>query len=100
MSGLTSPRMRQILEEASSRFDWVILDAPPIGPVADAGLLSQMVDASLMVVRAGVTPFAAVQKAVDAIGRDRIFGVVLNGVDQVHQDGYEASYAAYQVPGA
>ena len=38
IEALTSPRMRQILEEAATRYDWVILDAPPVGPTADARL--------------------------------------------------------------
>lgn len=79
MSGLTSVRMRRILAEASEQFDWVIVDAPPLGPVADAGLLAGMVDAALLVVRAGRTTHAAATKAIEALGRDRILGVVLNG---------------------
>lgn len=82
MSGLTSPRMKRILEEAAESFDWVIVDAPPIGPVTDASLLAQRVDAMLLVVRAGKTPYQAVQKALDVLGRERILGVVLNGVDK------------------
>lgn len=88
MSSLTSVRMRRILDEAVAQFDWVILDAPPIGPIADAGLLASMVDAVLLVVRAGRTKCAAAQKAVDAIGRDRILGVVLNAADDREAVGY------------
>jgi Mrp family chromosome partitioning ATPase len=80
IGGLTSLRMRQILEEASARFDWVILDAPPLEPLADAGLLAEMVDGTVFVVRAGTTQYPAVRRAVDALGSDRVFGVVLNGV--------------------
>lgn len=81
IEALTSPRMRQILEEAASRFDWIILDAPPIGPTADARLLSQMVDGTLFVIHAGRTQCPDVQTAVDALGRERILGVVFNGVE-------------------
>ena len=89
MGGLTSLRMKQILEEAAGLFDWVILDAPPMGPLADAQLLSQMVDGAVFVVRAGQTPHAQVQKAIDAIGRERILGVVLNGVANMPTDQYQ-----------
>lgn len=82
LEALTSPRMKQILDEAVTRFDWVILDAPPVGLTADARLLTQMVDGSLFVVRAGETQYDEVQKAIDALGRDQILGVVLNGVDE------------------
>jgi Mrp family chromosome partitioning ATPase len=91
---LTSARMRAILDEASARFDWVVLDAPPVGPLADARLLTEMVQATLLVIRSGRTQYAQVQKAVEAIGRERILGVVLNGVEDVSYDGYE-----YYAPG-
>ena len=81
IEALTSPRMQQILEEARSRFDWVILDAPPIGPATDARLLAQMVGGTLFVIHAAQSQFPDVQKAVDAIGREQILGVVLNGVE-------------------
>ncbi len=82
MSGLTSPRMARIVREAAARFDWVILDAPPMGPVPDAGLLAGLAEGTLLVVRAGQTPCGAVQKAIEGLGRERILGVVLNGVDE------------------
>ncbi len=44
LSGLTSPRMRRILDEASTRFDWIIVDGPPVGPLADANQLAQITD--------------------------------------------------------
>jgi protein-tyrosine kinase len=81
MGALTSPRMRQMLGEAATVFDWVLLDAPPIGPIADASLLSPLADGVLLVVRAGQTHYARVRKAVEAIGRERILGVVLNDAD-------------------
>jgi receptor protein-tyrosine kinase len=94
MGGLTSARMRQILEEAAGQFDWVILDAPPMNPMADAGLLAHMVEGAVFVIRAGKTQYEAAQKSIDALGRDRILGVVLNGVDEMpaeqHYQYYEA----------
>ncbi len=83
IEALTSPRMRRILEEAQHRFDWVILDAPPVGPAADAHLLTQMVGGVLFVIRAGQTPAPDVEAAIKAIGREQIIGVVLNGAVDV-----------------
>jgi capsular exopolysaccharide synthesis family protein len=92
MSGLTSSRMRRIVEQAASRFDWVILDAPPVGTIADSSLLVEIVDAVLLVVRAGRTQYPGVQKAIDALGRDRILGVVLNAVDPSDNTPYDRYY--------
>jgi capsular exopolysaccharide synthesis family protein len=89
MSTLTSPRMAEILREASERFDWIIVDTAPLGLLADASLLSRMVDGTLFVVRAHQTPFAAVQTAIEALGKEHILGVVLNAVDTSDDKGSE-----------
>ncbi len=88
MSGLTSDRMHRVIEEAAARFDWVIIDTPPVGLLPDANLLARMVDGVLLVVRAGKTPYPLVQRAVAAIGRERILGVVLNRVEDGPTSGY------------
>ncbi len=92
MSGLTSDRMQRVIEEAASRFDWVIIDTPPVGLLPDAKLLAAMAQGTLLVVRAGRTPYSLVRRAVDAIGRDRILGVVLN---QAEDDAGTAGYSYY-----
>ncbi len=96
MGNLTSPRMRRILDEAAERFDWVIIDTPPVGIMTDANLLAAMVDAALLVVNAGRTPYDVIQKAVQALGRDKVMGVVLNCVDtDAMSEDYAYSYKGY-----
>jgi capsular exopolysaccharide synthesis family protein len=92
IEALVSPRMKQILDEASTKFDWVILDAPPLGPTADARLLSQMAGGTLFVIRAGKSQSTEVQRAIDTLGRDSILGIVLNDVEQTEN---EESYYYY-----
>ena len=82
MSGLTSERMRHIVKEAASRFDWVVIDTPPVGFLSDAKLLVAMVDVAIFVVRAGKSPYRLIQRALDAVGRNHIIGVVLNAVEE------------------
>jgi protein-tyrosine kinase len=88
IEALTSPRMRQILDEAVARYDWVILDAPPVGPTTDARLLTQMVGGTLFVIHADQTQYPQVQKAIDLLGREQILGVVLNGVETSPSEEY------------
>ena len=104
MGGLSSERMRRILTEASARFEWVIVDTPPVGLLADANLLGSLVDGALLVVRANQTPYPAVTRALEAIGRDRVLGVVLNGAQAMPDSDYARYYKAPDVvpaaPGA
>jgi capsular exopolysaccharide synthesis family protein len=93
MAGLTSSRMRRILEQASASYDWVILDTPPIGLQPDAGLLAAMVEAALLVVGVGIAPAASVESAIETIGRSKIVGAVLNRVEEDATS--EAAYYEY-----
>ena len=99
MSVLCSSNMRRIIEEASARFDWVILDAPPVGLITDASLLAKMVDTTLIVIQAGKTDYPIVRRAVDAVGRDRVFGIVLNRIavpETPYGYRYRNYYATYR----
>ena len=94
LGGLSSGRMKRILADAVSQFDWVIVDSPPVGVLADAHLVSETVDAAILVVRAGVTRFPDLQAAADTLGHERILGIVLNAVDplEIRGEGYYSHY--------
>jgi protein-tyrosine kinase len=98
MAGLTSPRMHRLVTEAREMFDWVIIDTPPVGLLPDANLLGTFVDGAIIVVRAGYTSHDIVRRAVDAIGRQKLLGVVLNRAERnaaiSHYDYYDAYYGA------
>jgi capsular exopolysaccharide synthesis family protein len=99
MSGLTSDRMRRILNEASTKFDWIVIDTPPVALLPDANLLAAMVDVAVLVVGATRTPYDLVQRAAESIGRDKIMGVVLNRVENTGFVGdahYHSYYGDYQ----
>ena len=78
MSVLSGERLRQVFDEASRRFDMVIVDTPPVALLTDAHLLASRVDAVLLVVESGRTPLPSINKAVESVGRDKVLGVVLN----------------------
>jgi capsular exopolysaccharide synthesis family protein len=100
MSVLSSNRIKQVLAEAGAQFDMVILDTPPVALLTDAHLLASLVDAVLLVVEAGSTPLAAIKTAVDAVGRDRILGVLLNRADDaLTYDAYHAYYSGGRYAG-
>jgi capsular exopolysaccharide synthesis family protein len=75
-----SDRMRDMLRELGSKFDFVVLDAPPLIPVSDAMLLSTMVDGVILVVDSSRTPKKQIKAArarLEYAGA-RIFGFVVN----------------------
>jgi capsular exopolysaccharide synthesis family protein len=93
LSGLSSTRLRRILDEAGRRFDWVLLDSSPMGLVADGGLLAELADCVLMVIRTGETQHGIVTRTVERLGRERIIGVVMNGLSTAsNRNAYYYSY--------
>jgi len=87
---LGSSRMKDLLVNLKSRFDYVIVDTPPALSVTDSVLLSSLADSALLVVRAGVTSKAALRRVCDVLAHvdARIMGVVLNAADAVESDRY------------
>jgi capsular exopolysaccharide synthesis family protein len=75
---LGSTAMRRMLDHLRTRFDRVILDTPPVLPLADVAILAPLVDGALMVVRAGYTPKPAIENALRSFDASRLLGVVLN----------------------
>lgn len=85
---LDSPRMRGVLKDVKEDFDYIIIDAPPILPMVDISILSKTLDAIMLVVRAGKTPKDLVRKAVNALPKNNLMGIILNGADDVHMKKY------------
>lgn len=90
---LNGPAARQFFRDVRAAYDFVVIDAPPVLPVADAVVLAGLVDCTLLVVRAGYTPREAVGESLDALARTRLLGVVLNAVPD--QPLARRSYYAY-----
>jgi succinoglycan biosynthesis transport protein ExoP len=83
-----SETMKRLLSGLKDRYDFILIDSPPVMAVADALLLSRMVDSVLFVVRSTVTPRSVARDARQKLVhvRARIIGVILNDVSS-------ASYA-------
>lgn len=74
---------------------YVVVDSPPVLPVADALAIARAVDGTLFVVHSGSTRGRAVRRALSMLGRveARVLGVVLNGVSgKVGRYGYGSKY--------
>jgi capsular exopolysaccharide synthesis family protein len=101
IGALISERMRRLIDEAREVFDWIVIDTPPVGLLTDAALLASMADGVVLVVKAEETPNDMVQRAVEAIGRERVIGTVLNRArEQPNSSNYDYyKYYAQTEPG-
>ena len=77
---LASSQMKELLKEMKQQFDMIIFDTPPILAVADAQILANQVDASILVVSSGKTEKEAAVKAKELLAhaKSKLLGAVLN----------------------
>jgi tyrosine-protein kinase Etk/Wzc len=92
---LSGEKFRSFLEEARGHFDILLLDTPPVLPVADTLSLRDQVDGFLFLYRAGCTPHPMLRQAAEEVGEEKVIGVVLNGVMPQNQKYYHRYYGKY-----
>jgi len=85
---LGSASMRRLLDGLRTRFDRILIDMPPVAPLADVHVIAPMADGVLMVVRAVITPKRAIERALSGLDMSKVLGLVLNGAGEGAADGY------------
>lgn len=93
------PSLTPLLASLRARYDWIVLDAPPVGPVADALVLSSLADGTVLVVRAEHVPMRAAALTAERLAQAgaRVLGVLLNRapVDRYRYE-YGFHYGRYE----
>lgn len=74
-------RLSELIQGLRERFEYIVLDSPPLLPVAEAMLIVRMADVVVHVIRARSTPRDVVTNAIKMIGQERAVAVILNGVE-------------------
>ncbi len=95
---LSSPRLAELLQQASAQYDIVIVDSPPVLAVTDASIIGQLAGTTLMVTRFEQTTVKDIEASLDRLRNNQITvsGAVLNGIERSASNyhAYEA-YSAY-----
>ncbi len=87
--------MRTLMKDLSLNFDWVIVDSPPVGGMADALIIGGLVDAIVLVIEGDRTTKAVAADGVaqlTSVG-GRVLGAILNRVDVKRNAYYLSRYA-------
>ena len=86
---LGSKRMAAVLAEVAQGAEFVLIDSPPVLPVADAAVLARQVDGVLLVLQAGRTRREAAQRALESLQKvgANVIGAVLNDVSRARGSG-------------
>lgn len=86
---LQSGRVIPMMEQLTNWFDWVVIDSPPVLPLADTSVWTNMADGILLVTRQGITQKRQLQRGLEALGTQKLIGALLNSAKSVpHTDYY------------
>jgi len=93
---LASEGMKKFLDFVKMNFDFIVIDTPPVSPVADAMILGNEVDGVVLTVRGGRTPREQVTRTRDKLLRSnvKVLGVLINNLEEDTQ-GYGRYYSYY-----
>lgn len=94
---ISGPKFKEILREAREMFDYIIIDAPPLGIFTDATVLINQADGAMLVVRANRTSYSVIDRIIEPLPKDRLLGVVLNQSEDVMEEShYNYGYYNYK----
>lgn len=91
---LGSKKFEMLLDQLKARYDWILIDAPPVMPVTDAAVVAHLAGGVLFVVGAEMTPRREAMAAIEQLrgAHAKFFGAVLNRVNVERHAYYYAPY--------
>jgi len=97
---LTSRKFEELLETFRSRYDFVVMDTPPLLVVSDPGMVAARADATLLTIRIGKSGRSAAERASELLRelQSALMGVIVNGMDGQHllnRYGYQDRHYGY-----
>jgi Mrp family chromosome partitioning ATPase len=87
---MQSGSLSWLMNQLAAMFDWVIVDSPPLLPLADTTVWARMTDGVLLVTRQGVTQKRMLERGLETIKKSEILGVVMNGCTASASNYYQA----------
>jgi Mrp family chromosome partitioning ATPase len=76
---LQSGRLSAMMDELTAWFDWIIIDSPPVMPLADTSVWMRLADGILLVARQGISEKRQLQRGLEALEPKKMIGALLNG---------------------
>ena len=89
---LQSERFADLITKVSGMFKWVVIDSPPLTPMADSSVLGHLAEGVVLVVRQGITSTKALRAAMDSVEKKKLVGVVVNESSKSERRYYDQYY--------
>ena len=94
---MQSGRVVDLLDRLGNVFDWIIIDCPPVIPLADTSFWMKVTDGVLLVVREGVSEQRPLKRALEIIDHSSLLGVVVNSCSSGDHKNYYQRYKALSI---
>jgi capsular exopolysaccharide synthesis family protein len=91
---MQSGRLADLLEQLCKCFDWIVIDSPPVLPLADTSVWSRFADGVLLVAREGKTEKKQLQRGLEDLDQSKLLGLVLNSCSTADHSNYYQRYGA------
>jgi capsular exopolysaccharide synthesis family protein len=78
LEAMQSGRLAGLMDQLTSWFDWVIIDSPPVLPLADTSVWMRMADGVLLVARQGTSEREHLKRGLEVIDQQKLLGALLN----------------------
>jgi capsular exopolysaccharide synthesis family protein len=89
---MQSGRLSKLMEQLSAWFDWIIIDSPPVLPLADTSVWARLADGILLVTREGTTKKRSLQSGLQALEQSKLLGAVVNSSASTDHTNYYYRY--------
>jgi capsular exopolysaccharide synthesis family protein len=94
---MQSGKLSALMEQLEAWFDWIVIDSPPVLPLADTSLWSRLADGIVLVTRKGTTERQQLQRGIDAIEKSKLLGALVNSSANTAHSDYYARYGSVAV---
>jgi capsular exopolysaccharide synthesis family protein len=87
---MQSGKLPSLMDQLTGWFDWIIIDSPPVLPLADTSIWARLADGILLVTRKGITEKGQLQRGLEALEHSKLLGGLVNdSTDTAHSDYYQ-----------
>ncbi len=95
---MQSGKLSPLMEQLEAWFDWIVIDSPPVLPLADTSLWSRLADGILLVTRKGITEKQQLQRGLEAIEKSKLLGALMNSSSNASHSDYYQRYSYTSSP--
>ena len=89
---MQSGRLSALMDQLTAWFDWIVIDSPPVLPLADTSVWMRLADGVLLVARQGTSEKRQLQRGLEVVDRSKLIGALLNCSSNASHNDYYYHY--------